>query len=292
MWISFATGTFYHRGLDYCLRLARDAGFDGVEYDIGPDYFLFGPDALARTVREVGLSVLSVHPPFSKFARLPFVPWPRRVRQALPRVTALASALGARLAVTHPMFFLTPSSGRADRYREALRLGRQAGRGIELAIENNQYNKRHRHYLLDDFELLVRFAEQQGCGITFDTCHTGANGEDLLAAYELARPLIRNIHLSDVRWDAQGKPRTHLPPGEGALPLATLLGKLAADRYDGLVTLELHPLYVNQFNTRLAARQLAQSAAYVREAISRGAPRPTDSGRLSEPRGDLLEASD
>jgi sugar phosphate isomerase/epimerase len=283
MRISLSTGTFYHRGLDYNLRLARDAGCDGVEYVIGPDYFRRGAAPLVRGVATVGLPVLSVHPPFARLAKLPFVPWPRRIIHSFPLVTALAHELGASLAVTHTIFLLSERSIRGERYRQALRLGRAAGGGMTVGIESNQYNKRRRRYLLDDLPTLVDFAQRHECGITFDTCHAGANGQDILTCYDIVRPALRNVHLSDVIWrdgckGRQGwnaEPRTHILPGAGDLPLDRFLARLAADQYEGLITLEIHPLQVSQFSTTHATRQLGRAVAFVREAVAAGAPAST-----------------
>lgn len=275
MRISLSTGTFYHRSLDFSLRVARDSGFDGVEYVVGPDYFLRGPHALERTVQAAELPVLSVHPPFALFAKLPVVPWPRKIVRSFPLVTALAARLGAELVVSHTVFLYSEHSPKAERYLEALRLGREAGQGMPVAIESNQYARRTRRFLLDDLATLARFAATHGFGVTFDTCHAGANGEDLLADYALVRPLLANVHLSDVIWRAD-KPHTHVPPGLGQLPLRAFLRALAADDYAGLLTLEIHPWYVSQLDTAQATRRLAQTVEFVREAIAAPAQTASD----------------
>lgn len=267
MRISFSTGAFYHRGLGYNLRLARESGFDGVEYVIGPDYFLRGQCELERAVRSVGLPVLSVHPPFSLLTKLPFVSWPRKIVRSFPRVTSLAAALGADLVVSHTVFLCSGSSPKAQRFLEALRRGRAAGNDIAIAIESNQFNRRKRRYLLDDLGTLTRFVAANGYGLTFDTCHAGANGEDLLADLELVRPVLTNVHLSDVVW-RNGRAHTHVPPGMGSLPLRAFLRALAEGGYDGLITLEINPWYVNQHDAAQAVRQLKQSLDFVREALA------------------------
>ncbi len=144
--------------------------------------------------------MLSVHPPFALLSKVPFVPWPRKIVRSFPRVTSLAAALGAELVVSHTVFLYSVDSQRGQRFLEALRLGRAAGNGIAIAIESNQYSKRTRRYLLDDLPTLARFTAEHGYGLTFDTCHAGANGDDLLEDYEIVRPMLANVHLSDVVW--------------------------------------------------------------------------------------------
>jgi sugar phosphate isomerase/epimerase len=267
MRISFSTGTFYHRPLAYSLRLAHTLGYDGVEYVVGPDYFLSGVEPLRKAIDRYATPVLSIHPPFHMLTTLPLTNWPRRGGWAWPRTTALGRELGATLAVTHSVFLAGPHVPRMTRYQAALRMGREAGGALILTIESNQYNRRGKRFLLDDLQRLVDFAQEQGCGVTLDTCHAGANGEDLLDCYEVVRPALRNVHLSDVVWRA-GHPRTHVLPGEGELPLRAFLVRLAADGYGGLVTLEIHPRYVGLLHTARAERRMGQALAFVRAAIA------------------------
>jgi sugar phosphate isomerase/epimerase len=275
MRISFSTGTFYHRPLAYSLRLARALGYDGVEYVVGPDYFLSGIEPLRKAIDKYATPVLSIHPPFHMLTTLPLTNWPRQGGWAWPRTTALGRELGAALAVTHTVFLSGPHVPRMARYQAALRMGREAGGGLILTIESNQYNRRGKRFLLDDLQRLVDFAQEQDCGVTLDTCHAGANGEDLLECYEIVRPALRNVHLSDVVWRS-GHPRTHVLPGEGELPLRKFLSLLAADGYDGLVTLEIHPRYIGLINTARAKRRMGQALAFVHASIASEATPATE----------------
>jgi len=268
MRISFSTGTLYYRGLAYTLALAREAGFDGVELVVGPDYALGGAPRVARIARGAGLPILSIHPPFTRFPR-----WPRPVGLRVLRLVELARAVESRVLVLHAPLIWNEQTPRAQRYTDALRLGQAAadGSGLAIGIESIQYNKRSERYHLDDLQALAHFATERGCGITLDTCHVGANGEDLLAAYAIARPALVNVHLSDVEW-RDGHAKTHRPPGTGALPLRELLGQMARDGYDGLVTVELHPRYVPLVGRGRQLAALRRSATFVREAIATAAP--------------------
>ncbi len=267
MRLSFSTGTFYHRSLDYSLRLARDLGFDGVELAIGPEALYLGVAPLRRAIEQVGLPVLSVHPPF---LRLPG--WPRWPSQRLPRLMTLARELGAELGITHTMNFYDPDSARNAHFSQAIHMGLAAGGGqVALTIENSQYNRRRRMAYLDHLRRLVNYAQTRGCGITFDTCHAGACHEDLLRDYDLVRPLLRNVHLNDLVW-RNGQPRTHTIPGEGALPLRELLAQMARDEYAGLVTVELHPREVGLLSRTRAEQALGRSLAFMRAAIAEAAP--------------------
>lgn len=267
MRVSLSTGTFYHRSLAYSLSLAAETGYDGVELVLGPRLLLQGVEPYRRAIQEAGVPALSVHPPF-----YPLPGWPRSFAQAIPRLAAATQAVGATLAVVHTPFVTSADTPRAQRYTHGLDLGVKAGNGVSLGLESSQYNKRSRRYYLDDLETLARFASERGCLVTFDTCHAGANGQDILACYEIVRPVLGNVHLSDVTW-RDGSPRTHRLPGEGSLPLRAFLSTLASDGYDGLVTLEIHPAEVGLIGRRHAARRLRKAAKFVREAIASPASR-------------------
>ncbi|HKS70875.1 MAG TPA: sugar phosphate isomerase/epimerase [Ktedonobacterales bacterium] len=264
MRISLSTGSLYHRGLAYTLALARDAGFDGVELVVGLDYALGGLKRVTRLVREAEIPVFSVHPPFVRFPG-----WPRPVALRVLRMVDLARAVGAPVVVLHPPLIRSPQTPRAQRYTYALRLAHiMAGEdGPAVGLETIQYNKREQRYYLDDAATLTAFAAERGCGITYDTCHAGANGEDILATYELLRPALVNVHLSDVEWD-EGYPRTHRIPGLGALPLAELVSRMARDGYDGPLTLEVHPKFIPLLGRARQLAMLRDTVARVRAMAS------------------------
>ncbi|HEY8326112.1 MAG TPA: sugar phosphate isomerase/epimerase [Ktedonobacterales bacterium] len=263
MRLSFSTGTFYYRSLDYSLRLARDLGFDGVELAMGPEALYLGVAPLLRAIDRVGVPVLSVHPPL---VRMPG--WPRWSIHRIPRVMRLARDLGAELGVTHTMHFRDPDSPRNAHFSQAIRLGLEAGGGqAALTIENSQHTRRKRLAYLDHIQRLVNYARTRDCGVTYDTCHAGASRENILSGYDIVRPLLRNIHLSDVIW-RDGQPRTHVIPGDGVLPLRAFMERLAQDDYAGLVTLELHPRELGLPGRANAERVLGRSLEFMRSTVA------------------------
>jgi sugar phosphate isomerase/epimerase len=275
MRFSFSTGTLYPFPLATSLRIARNLGYDGVELALGPEAFYLGSKPLLRAIERYGIPVLSVHPPF---ARMPG--WPTYVRDRLPRVARLARELGAEVAVTHTVNFYTPASHRNGIFAEAINLAQvAAGAGVAVSIENNQYyhgRLRGRIAYLDRIDALVPYARARECGVTFDTCHSAASGEDVLATYEAMRPLLLNVHLNDMRW-VNGRPQTHLVPGDGELPMRDLLQRLVASDYDGLVTLELHPRHIGWWGPgclRRAEEALGRALSFIRAAVRDASPTP------------------
>ena len=264
MHISFSTATFYARSLAYSLRLARDAGFDGVELALGVGYQLTGPQHYLRAIRADGVPVLSVHPPF---LRLRVLGWPLAVTRRMTNLTAAAHLVDAPICVAHVPGLRSMNSRRAALFERAITLGYGAVPGnVSITLESTQYAGTSPH-LLDDIAALVDYAGAHNCGVTLDTCHVGANGEDLLAVYEVVRPLLKNVHLSDARHIGGQHVKTHIMPGEGELPLRELLATMARDGYDGLITLELHPREVGYIGRKRNLERLRQAREFVRAAI-------------------------
>jgi sugar phosphate isomerase/epimerase len=263
MRISFSTATFYTHSLGYSLRLARDAGFDGVELALGVGYQLRGPQPYLRAIRAIGAPVLSVHPPF---LRLRVLGWPLAVTRRMTNLTTAAHLVDAPLCVSHVPGLRSMDSRRAVLFERAIALGYEAVPGnVSIALESTQFAGTSRR-LLDDIATLVAYAGEHNCGVTLDTCHVGANGEDLLAIYEVVRPLLKNVHLRDARHNGQHV-QTHVMPGEGELPLRELLATMARDGYDGLITLELHPREVGFIGRRRNLERLCQARKFVQSAI-------------------------
>ncbi|HEY7781088.1 MAG TPA: sugar phosphate isomerase/epimerase family protein [Ktedonobacterales bacterium] len=277
MRISFSTATYVQFPLGFSLRLARDLGFDGVEWDVSPGYLLRGLAEVQATFAAAGVRPLSIHPPL-----LPWLGWPRRYVRSAPRLGALARRLGAELFVLHLPELASLDSPRARAYIDAIERGQLAGGSrVAVAIENLQFDRRGRRYPVDDLATVARFCQDHGCGLTFDTCHAGANGEDVLADYAIVKPVLRNIHLSDVVWSG-GLAHTHRLPGEGELPLAELLRTLTRDGYDGLVTIEVRPDQAGPTGRGHAERRLSQALEFVRRHTA-GRAADTGANTVEEP---------
>jgi sugar phosphate isomerase/epimerase len=264
MKISFSTASFYHLPLDVPLRLARELGVDGVELVPGPDYVLRRERGTRELCERLGGRAISFHPPL-----VPLPGWPRSHAESIGKTIAIARRWGCELAVIHATDAWVEGNGRWRAYAQAFRAALALpGPPITVGVEISQHTHRTRRYAMDDVGAVLRFVEDQGeqVGITLDTAHTGANGDDLLALYARLRRRLRNIHLSD--WRVRGgKHRTHLLPGEGALDLPAFLRALARDNYAGLVTLEVSPYHLHGWSLSQSHERLAEALAYVRAHV-------------------------
>lgn len=265
MKVSFSTGSFYHLPLKFSFTLARELGFDGVELVASPEFMLRGPMYVRQLAADYNVSLLSFHPPLFNLPG-----WRYRAGDHVAKIVHSAYALGCPVATVHTLKKTPLSAPAAQCYLRALIEAPAATNGtVTVLVETSQYNTRRRpprkpgKHEMDDIRRLVAFTEQHHLGITLDTAHAGASGEDLLATYAVVRPRLRNIHFSDVLpgWREM---RTHLRPGQGMLPIPAFLQALACDGYTGLLTLEIAPQHLRAWSLKEARRYLAAALELTR----------------------------
>ena len=276
MRLSLSTGCLAHLPLRQTFQLAARAGFEGVELVMAPEIWIRGARYVAGLTQAYSLPVLSVHQALMGIS--PAGRGPQRIVDAVE----MALRLDAPCVVMHGTWATRWGSARAQRWLRALdgAQRRLSGSGTHLSIENQGiYSLADGHSLLAPLPLLVSFADRHGLSITLDTCHLGTAGIGLLDAYASVGARLCNLHLSDLG-DAKlllnARPlRTllvhHQMPGEGGLPLATLLARVAEDGYTGPVILEISPVSLRAWSTRRIGERLEQAARFVRQAAT-GSP--------------------
>ena len=90
-----------------------------------------------------------------------------------------------------------------------------------------------------------KLVEKTGFHITFDIVHLAHSGGNIIHFFEKNKERIINIHLSDYKFhflNSSLRPMRykHMPVGKGELPINDLLKTLQKEKYEGLITLELH----------------------------------------------------
>lgn len=274
--VSVSSGSLYHLPLSRFFALASALDINGVELVIGPECILRGAQSVRDLAARHGVRLLSLHPPI-----LPLPGW-MRLSKLASELVDWAAVLRTPLVTLHTPRVASLASDQGQRYLE---VGQGLGRrlqsaGSQLALENRaRYSRSTGAECLDQPGDLLALAREWQAGITFDTAHAGTVFPDILAAYEVLSPAVRNIHFSDLalpwRWPAPVWMETvllhHQIPGAGTLPLRQLAARLVAERYAGLVTLELSPLALGLFGPARARLLLADSVAFVRGARARSA---------------------
>jgi sugar phosphate isomerase/epimerase len=227
--VLLSTAAFFGRPLDRTFRMAADAGYDGVEVMVTKDPASQDPVAMRRLARTYGLTVGALHAPCLLITRSV---WGADPVGKIDRSMRVAQDAGIPLVVVHPPY-------RWQRgYRRWLdeRLpDRSARDGVTVAVENmfpvhlaGRPLMFHADQDLDALEGLPDLA--------LDTSHAAVAAHDLLAVRRRLNGRIRHVHLSDNAgkgWDS------HLPPGDGVLPLEPFVDELVRAGYGGSISLEV-----------------------------------------------------
>lgn len=269
----FSTGSLWSYGIDRCFMFAAQAGFDGLEIMVDPRWDTRQAGYLRGLMEQHQLPITAVHSPFMTVPGWP-ADNPGRIRCAIE----LAEAVGASVIVHHlparlglawvrlgARFFPLPVPGwnPEQGYRRWLEDGSyqalQAETAVTLCIENmpayHRFGRKWNWSHWNTTEAISRFPH-----ITLDTTHLGTWDLDPLDVYPRLKQQIAHIHLSN--YDGQ----EHRRPEDGRLRLKEFLAQLAADSYQGAVSLELFPevLDAGQPDEQVIAR-MATSLRYCRE---------------------------
>jgi sugar phosphate isomerase/epimerase len=272
MQLSLSTGCIYIYPLRSIFNIARQCDFAGVELVISPEVELRGGRYARRLAESYGLTIFSLHPPI-----LPFPGW-SDYRTTVPRLIDVALEAGAGYVILHPPRAHSLADDRGRSYVEALREGlqRTEGTDVRIALENRAFFRfSDRYYALSDLQDLRAFADELDLPLVLDTSHTATTSYSLAEAYQLLADRLVNVHLSDLRpppWPLDVSflhtyLKHHQIPGDGQLPLANFLGRLAADEYCGPITLEISPVALRIWWPPSIKSQLARCVDYVRRAF-------------------------
>ncbi|QGY39631.1 TIM barrel protein [Pseudodesulfovibrio cashew] len=228
--ILLSAGCLFHLPLERIARIGRDAGFDGMELIMNsPDLV---PGTGLERISEV-LPIRSLHAPFRGWAA-----WGGHLA-SWKMTTALANSLGPADHITmHP-----PGSRLANmisnRWFEKaydLPLLLDAKGRIRFSLENMPWAEGS-PFGRDPLDKLMDQCRDKNVGLTFDVCHMGVSGRDVMAAIrKVPLDLLYNVHFSDAVGYTE-----HLTPGAGALPLGEFLAHLGKVGYSRYITLELEP---------------------------------------------------
>jgi sugar phosphate isomerase/epimerase len=225
----FSSAAFFARSLAETFRVVVAAGYTGVEVMVTKDPQSQDPATMRRLADDHGLEIGALHAPCLLLTRRV---WGSDPIGKIDRAVDVASEAGIPVVVMHPPYRWQ------QRYRRWLRDDLplvEARRGITVAIENmfpvhigSQPLTLHSNQDLDELEGIPH--------LVLDTSHAAVAGHDLLEVRSRFGDRLRHVHLSDNAgrgWDS------HLPPGQGVLPLGRFLDDLVASGYGGAVSLEV-----------------------------------------------------
>lgn len=233
--IGMSTSCTFPKQLDASFKIAKRAGFDGMEVMVSTEAPTRSAPAMRALIEKHELPVLAIHAPVLFFTQ--FV-WGTNPATKLERSVQLARDVGASAVVVHPPFRW--QSGYAENFLELVRR-LERGSGVTVAVENmfpwNVTNSGTQMYLPGTNPI------DMDCeSITLDFSHAALAGENCLEMARAAGKRLRHIHLCDGQspgssgklWDE------HLAPGEGGQPVAETLQYLRDTQWDGHVVAEVN----------------------------------------------------
>ncbi len=229
--ILFSSAAFFGHPLTDTVEAAANAGYTGIEVMVTKDPDSQDPHRMRALAAQAGLTIGALHAPCLLLTRRVWTTDPVR---KIYRSIEVAQEAGIPLVVVHPPF-------RWQREYQGWLVERLAGleerTGVTVALENMfPFGKTEDRggvalhanpdiHELDGLQHLV-----------LDTSHAAVARHDLIALRRTFGSRLRHVHLSDNAgrgWDS------HLPPGQGVLPLEGFLADLAVSGYAGSVSLEV-----------------------------------------------------
>ena len=258
--IGMSTSCNFPMGVEQSFRLARLAGYDGLEVMVTTDPVTRDADALKALVDRYELPIFSIHAPSLFLTQ--FV-WGRDAQLKLERSAELAAEVGATSVVVHPPFRW--EANYAKNFERIVRQTAQSS-GVDICVENmfpwKVGTKNLKAYAPspDPLDLDVD-------AMTLDFSHASLTGRDSLEYAMAMGDKLRHIHLCDGTksvHDGNLKDQ-HLVPGHGTQPVAETLTWLAEKHWTGHVVAEIGLHHIRNMQTRLDL--LVETAAFAKEYV-------------------------
>jgi sugar phosphate isomerase/epimerase len=258
--IGMSTSCNFPYGVETSFRLARLAGYDGLEVMVTTDPVSRDAAALKQLMERYSLPIMSIHAPSLFWTQLL---WGRDAQVKLERSAELAAEVGASTVVVHPPFRW--EANYAPNFERIVRQTAQSS-GVEIAVENmfpwKVGGKNLRAYAPspDPLDLDVD-------AMTLDFSHASLTGRDSLEYAMAMGPKLRHIHLCDGRRsvDDGNMHDEHLIPGHGTQPVAETLTYLVESGFTGQVVAEVGLHKIRNPQTRLDL--LIETAAFAKEYL-------------------------
>jgi sugar phosphate isomerase/epimerase len=258
--IGMSSSCVYPMGVEHSFRLARMAGYDGVEVMVTNDPVTQDVDALRELAERYSMPIMAIHAPVLLLTT--FV-WGRDPQVKLERSAELAASLGASTVVVHPPFRW--QSGYAQNFERIVRETATAT-GVEIAVENmfpwKVAGKSLKAYAPSPDPL-----DMDAEAMTLDFSHASLSGRDSLEMAMAMGDRLRHIHLCDGAGSIDEGMifDEHLLPGAGTQPVAETLAYLAKSGWTGSVVAEVNLRKSKDEQTRLD--QLIETVAFAREYL-------------------------
>src|SRR5215469_8906305 len=269
--VALSTASVFPDRVPDAFEIAARLGYDGLEVMVSADAVSQDIEALRRLAAYYSMPVLALHAPCLLVTQRVwgYEPWGKLVR-----AKEAAQALGAKVVVVHPPFRWQRDYAR-DFTEGLARMSEESD--IIFAVEN-MYPLRAGGAELAAYAPHWNPLLMDSPHVTLDLSHTATSGSDAFAMAEQLGNRLAHVHLAD----GTGVPNRdeHLVPGRGTQPCASLLEKLAANGYPGMVVLEVNTRRAATREARLA--DLSEALDFARRHLA-AAPAATRRGGPSGP---------
>jgi sugar phosphate isomerase/epimerase len=263
-------------GVEQSFRVARIAGYDGLEIMVTTDPVSKDASALKQLIERYSLPILSIHAPSLFWMQMI---GGRDAQVKLEKSAELAAEVGASSVVVHPPFRW--EAGYAKNFERIVRQTAQ-NTGIEICVEN-MFPWKVAHKNLKAYAPSPDPLDLDVDAMTLDFSHASLSGRDSLEYAMAMGDKLRHIHLCDGRRsvDDGNMHDEHLVPGRGTQPVAETLTYLVENGFTGHVVAEigLHKIRNPQVRLDMLVETVAFAKQYIgqehatREPLAAGAAR-------------------
>lgn len=225
---------FRNSSLDIIFSSLKKAGIEGAELAATTCLSEQNIKIIKKMFEKYHLKIFSIHQSHDTYLAINY--------NEIERLCKIANKFSAHVIVLHINVIKNKLSDKT--FVNSLK-NLQEKYNVSFALENVSKSPftlaKETHKTLE-FSQIVN---PTGFNITFDTTHLGETGENICEFYLKNKEKIINIHLSDYKRTWQNKllfltNGTHLPPGEGKLPILDFLKTLKKENYSGLITMEIN----------------------------------------------------
>jgi sugar phosphate isomerase/epimerase len=250
--VGMSTSCVYPLESEHAFRLAKLAGFDGVEVMVWTDPVSQDITALRRLSDYHQVPILALHAPCLVITQRVWGtdPWAKLVR-----AKDAAEEVGAETVVVHP-----PFRWQREYARQFVGgIEQMAGEtGVKFAVEN-MFPLRARGREVTPYAPDWDPTTEDFRHFTLDLSHTAVSQSDALDMASVMGDRLAHVHIADGSGSARDE---HLIPGRGTQPCGELLEGLADRGFEGLVVVEVNTRRCDDRAEREA--DLAEALAYTR----------------------------
>jgi sugar phosphate isomerase/epimerase len=255
--VALSTSSVWPESTAVAFEVAARLGYDGVELMVSGDPVSQDLDTVRRLIDYHQMPVVSVHSPCLLISQRVWgtEPWAKLMRSQIA-----AERLGAKVVVTHPPFRWQRAYAKA--FTEGI-LAMHDETDIVFAVENMFPQRGPSGLEVGVYSPSWSLLDADYPNITLDVSHAAVARADPLVLLEGFGERLAHFHLADGTGSRNDE---HLVPGRGTQPCVQLLQRLSAQRYRGVVVLEVNTRRAASHEERVA--DLAESLAFTRSGLA------------------------